>query len=65
MFGFTESLNISVSAAIIVNILTTMLHDLNINWHLSDEEKQVILNKWLMSSIKKSKLIEEEFFKNN
>jgi tRNA (guanosine-2'-O-)-methyltransferase len=37
MVGFTESLNISVSAAIIQN-LTNRLRKSTIDWHLSDEE---------------------------
>jgi tRNA (guanosine-2'-O-)-methyltransferase len=37
MVGFTESLNISVSAAIIQN-LTNRLRNSTIDWHLSDEE---------------------------
>ncbi len=64
MFGFTESLNISVSAAIILNILTSTLRELNINWHLNEDEKQEILKTWLLNSINKSKLIEERFFEN-
>jgi tRNA (guanosine-2'-O-)-methyltransferase len=38
MVGFTESLNISVSAAIIIQNLTNRLRNSTIDWHLSDEE---------------------------
>jgi tRNA (guanosine-2'-O-)-methyltransferase len=38
MVGFTESLNISVSAAIIIQNLTNRLRNSNIDWHLSETE---------------------------
>jgi len=47
MFGFTESFNISVSAAIILHHLTTSLRKSEINWQLSDHEKEEILLTWL------------------
>jgi len=62
MVGFTESLNISVSAAIIIQNLTTRLRSSNINWQLSEEE---ILEKrlvWAKNSIKDSKRIEERYY---
>lgn len=62
MAGFTESLNISVSAAIIIQNLTNRLRQSNIDWHLSEEE---ILEKrlsWAKSSIKDSKRIEARYF---
>jgi tRNA (guanosine-2'-O-)-methyltransferase len=37
MVGFTESLNISVSAAIIIQNLTNRLRSSDIEWHLSEE----------------------------
>lgn len=62
MVGFTESLNISVSAAIIIQNLTHRLRTSAINWHLSEEE---ILEKrlaWARSSIKDIKRIEERYY---
>lgn len=38
MEGFTESLNISVSAAIILQDITTRLRKSTIDWQLSPEE---------------------------
>ncbi|WP_417444782.1 TrmH family RNA methyltransferase [Joostella sp.] len=52
MYGFTESLNISVSAAIILQQLTSKLRSSEILWKLSEEE---ILEKridWTKKSIK-------------
>lgn len=39
MVGFTESLNISVSAAIIIQDLTNRLRRSDIAWQLTEEEK--------------------------
>lgn len=61
MFGFTESFNISVSAAIIIYELTTRLHSSGINWQLSDAEKVSVKLNWLRNTIKKSDLIEKRF----
>lgn len=65
MFGFTESLNISVSVAIILHSLSEELRKLNINWQLSQKEKDLILRNWLMRSINKSELIEKKFNSEN
>ena len=62
MAGFTESLNISVSAAIIIQNLTNRLRQSDLDWHLSEEE---ILEKrlaWAKSSIKDIKRIEARYF---
>ena len=62
MAGFTESLNISVSAAIIIQNLMARLHKSDINWHLSGEE---ILEKrldWARNSIKDIKRIEARYY---
>ena len=52
MAGFSESLNVSVSAAIIIQQLAQKVRDSNLNWQLTDIE---ILNKqldWTKKSIK-------------
>lgn len=61
--GFTESFNISVSAAIIMYQLSQKLRKLDINWELSSEEYDELLLQWLRKSIKKSELIEDQFRK--
>jgi tRNA (guanosine-2'-O-)-methyltransferase len=65
MYGFTESLNVSVSASIILQYLTSQLHHSNINWKLSDKEKKEIKLNWLRKSIKNSSGIEKEFLAKN
>jgi tRNA (guanosine-2'-O-)-methyltransferase len=46
MHGFTESFNLSVSAAIILNALRTRLEQSNINWLLSKEERTQLKITW-------------------
>jgi tRNA (guanosine-2'-O-)-methyltransferase len=65
MYGFTESLNISVSAAIILQSLVTKLKQSNINWQLSKEEQQLILLEWTKNTIKSVDDIMERFYENN
>lgn len=62
MVGFTESLNISVAVAIILQRLTTRLRESDYKWHLSDDE---ILEKemdWTRKSIKSLEAIERRFY---
>ncbi len=63
MYGFTESFNISVSAAIILSNVIERLKKSDINWELSDSEKDNILLDWLKNSIKASDEIVERFCK--
>ncbi len=53
MFGFTESLNISVSAAIILQNLVSQLRNSELNWKLSEEEKKALEVQWTCKSIKR------------
>jgi tRNA (guanosine-2'-O-)-methyltransferase len=64
MFGFTESYNISVSAALILYTLTRRLRNTSNKWQLSEQEKSEILLEWSRRSIKRSDIIENEFLKN-
>jgi rRNA methylases len=63
MFGFTESLNVSVSVAIILHHLTHQLRSSKvIPWRLTESERQKILLDWLRISIKRVDLIEQKFY---
>ena len=46
MYGFTESFNISVSVAIVLNTIRARLEKSNNNWKLSSEEQTLLINKW-------------------
>ncbi len=61
MYGFTESYNISVSAALSLFTLSERVRKSNINWQLSEKEKEDILLEWSRRSVKRSELLEKEF----
>lgn len=62
MVGYTESLNISVSAAIIIQDITNRLRQSKLNWQLTPDE---VLNKrldWTRKSIKDIEFIERKYW---
>ena len=61
MAGFTESLNISVSAAIIIQNIMSRLHKSDLDWHLSEEEMITLRLAWTKNSIKDIKRIEKRY----
>ena len=61
MVGFTESLNISVAAAIILQNLTHRLRNSNTDWKLTDEEVLIKRIDWARKSIKDIERIEQRF----
>ena len=61
MVGFSESLNISVAAAIILQNLTNRLRNSELDWKLSDEEIFLKRIDWAKKSIKDIDRIEERF----
>ncbi len=61
MVGFTESLNISVAAAIILQDVTTKLRASEIDWKLSEKEKEILYADWIQKSIKSIKKITERY----
>ncbi len=65
MVGFTESLNISVAAAIILHNLNEKLRKSDVNWQLSESEKDEKYLDWLKKSIKSIKKIEEHYYQTN
>ena len=62
MYGFTESFNISVSAALCLHTLTAKLHKAKVSWQLNHSEKDELLLTWLRNTIRKVELIEKDFF---
>jgi len=61
MVGFTESLNISVSAAIILQSITSKLKRSEVEWRLTEEEIYETKLNWAINSIKSSEQIIERF----
>jgi tRNA (guanosine-2'-O-)-methyltransferase len=62
MFGFTESYNLSVSAAIILYQFANTMRSSNLQWQLTDDEKYALKFEWLKASIKKPELIIKNFY---
>lgn len=66
MYGFTESFNISVSAAIILHHLTEKLRgEPREFWELNEAEKKDVKLHWLRNTIKRSDLLEQQFLEEN
>ena len=61
MYGFTESYNISVSAALTLFALTEKLRKSSISWQLSKEEQLDTLIEWTKRTLKHAELFEKEF----
>ena len=62
MFGFTESYNISVSAALLLYSLTNRLHaSLDIEWHLAEEEKNQLRLEWTRRTLSRVRQYERKF----
>ncbi len=64
MYGFTESLNISVAVAIILQQVTTKLKQTDIHWQLTEEERLEIYNRWVRKSVKNVNKIIEYYQEN-
>lgn len=52
MYGFTESLNISVAAAIIIQHVVEKLKKTDLKWELTDNEKAQLKWEWIKKTIK-------------
>ncbi|RAV97819.1 TrmH family RNA methyltransferase [Pseudochryseolinea flava] len=63
MYGFTESLNISVSAAICVNSVINRFRSSGVSFGLSEAEKESLKLEWYRKVVKRSDLIEREFLR--
>ncbi|MFL1895680.1 TrmH family RNA methyltransferase [Aquimarina sp. 2-A2] len=64
MYGFTESLNISVSAAIVLQQLTQKLRQSNVKWQLTEEEMLQKRMDWVKKILKKHELLTERFLES-
>ena len=64
MYGFTESYNVSVCAALLMYSVVQRLRQTEIDWHLSDEERDQVLFAWYKRSIKASAQILKRFNHN-
>ncbi len=60
MYGFTESFNISVSAAITLHTLRERLEKSDINWKLEEYEQVLLKLKWCRKILREGQLLEDE-----
>jgi tRNA (guanosine-2'-O-)-methyltransferase len=68
MYGFTQSFNLSVTAAITLSHMVERLRQSDISWELSDEEKKDLTLKWyrrIITDVDKLKKYEKAYFKEN
>ncbi len=52
MVGFTESLNVSVAAAIVLQRATSLLHASSVDWKLREEEREEKRVEWIKKSVR-------------
>jgi tRNA (guanosine-2'-O-)-methyltransferase len=64
MYGFVESLNISVSCAVALHHLSWKLRE-EVNWSLGEGESEEVLLSWLRRSVKNAKDLEEHYSKKH
>ena len=60
MHGFTESFNVSVSAALALSRLRERLEDSDINWHLSHDDQVKLKIHWATKIIRDGEVVERE-----
>ena len=63
MYGFTESFNISVCAAMCMNEFSNKIRKQVENPYLSSDTKQDVYIQWLLKSIRKSDVVLKDFLK--
>jgi tRNA (guanosine-2'-O-)-methyltransferase len=61
MVGFTESLNVSVAAAIVLHRVTSLLRTSTADWRLTQEEQRAKKIEWIKKSIKNLDKIIDRF----
>jgi tRNA (guanosine-2'-O-)-methyltransferase len=60
MWGFTESYNLSVSAAICVYTLMQRIRNSSVSWQLSPEEQSGLRLQWYRKLVKRAEIVESE-----
>jgi tRNA (guanosine-2'-O-)-methyltransferase len=64
MYGFTESFNVSVSAALVMRHITSQMRREKVAWQLTADEQHNLIFDWLRRSIRQSDLILEKYSSN-
>ncbi len=63
--GFTESLNVSVTAGIVLEALTARAKSSEVNWQLTDFEREEVLFNYLSKLIEEIHLLENRLIKDH
>lgn len=63
MYGFTESLNVSVSVAICLNTILGKLRHSQVPFELTEKEKEVLRLAWYRKIVRRSDVVEREFLR--
>ena len=63
MYGFTGSLNLSVSAAICIESIIKRIHQMDIPIGLQIEQKEALRYDWYKKIVRRSSIIEREFLR--
>lgn len=63
MYGFTESLNISVSVAICLQSILSRLRKSHVDYLLSEPEKEVLRLHWYKKIVHRCDIVEREFMR--
>lgn len=63
MFGFTESLNVSVSVAICLNTILAKLRGADLPIGLREDEKDALRLTWYRKIVRRSDIVEREFLR--
>lgn len=64
MYGFTESFNISVSVALCLQHIITALHQSDIAWQLTEEERIDVQLNWLRGILRGADALEKRFLES-
>ena len=63
MYGFTESFNISVTAALFIHYLTNKIRQEIDNYNLSKEEQLSLISEWYQKIVKNSSILVQDMLK--
>lgn len=63
MFGYTESLNLSVSAAIVMYTLMNRMKNSAVEWQLSNIDLDEVKLQWIKSMLKRPDLLIDKYYK--
>ena len=62
MYGFVESLNISVAAAVTMSGITQRLRESRLQWRLSPSDRAAVKLRWLRAQIRGVRRLEQAFY---